>query len=292
MSEERQLDLFSAAGSLTEPARPAADRHPLVIPETLTDDALMSAIRDAGLCDCHRLADEAGRRRLTAAVPALATLCRRFRGFGLRYAVPEQTAALQGLAAVGGAAARSAVVQIIADGVVQGPGLRIATGVAADLGCRFPPALAAVLLQSRDPDVRADAAHCAPSHPDVVALLIDLLGDLNRSVAYAAACALARLGRPESREVLLRLLREAPSREIIQAVVTIADETCIVLLGRIARTIPDLAEDAFVALTEIDDNRAAAVVAALGLTRGTAAAVSIAATTPLSSGQQPLRVGG
>ena len=35
-----------------------------------------------------------GRRRLTSAIPALEGLCRRFKGFGLEHAVPEQIAAL------------------------------------------------------------------------------------------------------------------------------------------------------------------------------------------------------
>jgi hypothetical protein len=40
------------------------------------------------------LAHEAGRRKLTAAVPALEALCRRFSGFGIRRLLPEQAAAL------------------------------------------------------------------------------------------------------------------------------------------------------------------------------------------------------
>ena len=53
------------------------------------------------------LAAEAGRRRLAAAVPSLETLCRRFSGFGIDRMVPEQAAALQALAAIGGREAAS-----------------------------------------------------------------------------------------------------------------------------------------------------------------------------------------
>ena len=42
-----------------------------------------------------------------------------------------------------------------------------------------------------------------------------------------------------------------------------ADDACIVLLGRIARTQPELAEDALDALRDIDSPRAAALVAAI-----------------------------
>ena len=100
--------------------------------------------------------------------------------------------------------------------------------------------IVAALLQSPEPDIRADTARCAPSHPKVIALLADLLHDLNRSVAKAAACALGRLGRSESRETLVRLLRDDPSSEVIDSVVAIAaklDELLLVPLGeRIAAT--------------------------------------------------------
>ena len=51
-------------------------------------------------------------------------------------------------------------------------------------------------------------------------------------------------------------LREEPSAEIIDAVVPIADEECAILLGRIARAMPDLSEAALDALDAIDDPRA------------------------------------
>jgi hypothetical protein len=43
----------------------------------------------------------------------------------------------------------------------------------------------------------------------------------------------------------------------------IADESCIVLLGRIARTMPALAPDAIEVLRDMDSERAAAVVASI-----------------------------
>jgi hypothetical protein len=89
----RQLDLFSAAG-LPAADETAAQVEPCrVAPSDLDDSALVVALPEAQVVDCHALCAEAGRRRLTAAIPALEALCRRFKGFGLEHAVPEQIAA-------------------------------------------------------------------------------------------------------------------------------------------------------------------------------------------------------
>ena len=52
-------------------------------------------------------------------------------------------------------------------------------------------------------------------------------------------------------------------RLAVDATVGIADADCIVRLGRIARSRPDLAEAAIDALKDIDDPRTAAIVAAI-----------------------------
>ena len=97
-----QLDLFSSDGQwpvqpLPEPAEPS---H--VAPIDLDDAALLIAIRNARQSDCLPLAQEAGRRRLVAAVAELEQLCRRFIGFGRDCTVREQMAAVDGLAMIGG----------------------------------------------------------------------------------------------------------------------------------------------------------------------------------------------
>ncbi len=97
--------------------------------------------------------------------------------------------------------------------------------------------------------MRVNAARCAPPDPDTISLLSELLHDLNRPVAVAAACALGRMGRSEVRPELLRLLRQAPPIEILNAVIPIADEDCIVVLGRIARNLPHLITAAVAAST-------------------------------------------
>ena len=79
----------------------------------------------------------------------------------------------------------------------------------------------------------------------------------------SAASALGRMGRSETRPVLKGLLRDDPSEEVIDAVSSIADEECAVLLGRIARSRPALAEAALISLENVDDARAAGIAAAI-----------------------------
>lgn len=263
MLSERQLDLFAAGGLPAPSVAPAPAQRPASLAPDLDDDALIAAIVDAGLADCQDLAAEVTRRHLVRAVPAFEALCRRFKGFGLQHAVPEQMASVRAIAAIGGGDATQAVTRIIVDQVVQGPGLAAAINAAAGLRCRLPAATSLTLLRHVDPAVRADAARCALPGTEVVAVLIDLLGDLHDTVAVAAACALGPMGRIEARPALMRQLRARPSAEVIDAVSCVADEDAIVVLGRIARSRLDLAADALRALEDIDDERAAAIVAAV-----------------------------
>ena len=83
-------------------------------------------------------------------------------------------------------------------------------------------------------------------------MLIELLNDLNGTVAQQAACALGRLGRAEARAPLMRTLQQAPSVEIIQAIEAVADEDCLVLLGRIGRAWPDLTDAVIAALENFE----------------------------------------
>jgi hypothetical protein len=258
---ERQLDLFSEAGFRPDPPTPSGAERPRLTPAALDDESLIAAIPAASLIDCRNLAAEVARRRLAAAVPSLEALCRRFKGFGTEHAIPEQIAALEGLAAIGNHEAAGAVARIITDHVIQGPGLTDAVAVAARLGARVPRALVASLLRHPSPDIRANACRLATAWPEAITLLIDLLGDLNEIVSMAAACALGRLGRAESRHALARLLCEHPSVEIIEAIAAVADEECLVLLGRVARGRPELAETVVAALEDVDGPRAAMIAA-------------------------------
>ena len=68
-----------------------------------------------------------------------------------------------------------------------------------------------------------------------------------------AACALGRLGRPEAAPLLKHALRQTPSLRVIEAVAPVADEECVVLLGRLAREAPeDLAAAARDALEAVE----------------------------------------
>jgi HEAT repeat protein len=167
--------------------------------------------------------------------------------------LPEQVAALAALAAIGGAEAARCVATIIGRCWVQGPTLAVAVSVAARLGSHLPPQNALALLRHGDPAIRADACRLARRAPDVIDVLIDLLGDLNRNVCIEAACALGRMGQAEALPALKLALRQAPSAGAIEAVTPLADVECVVLLGRLARGLgADLAVAAAAALDAVE----------------------------------------
>jgi hypothetical protein len=265
--DPQQLDLFAAGGVCPPGVAHDWRRQPLCVAE-LADAALIEAIPSAGLSDCVALTEEAARRGLRAAVPALEALCRRFRGFGLHRGVPEQISAVRALAALGGADAAVALRRLITMDVVQGPGLTEAVRAASSLRCRLPEDAAVALLRHADPELRAAACRCVPNARRVTDVLLELLGDLHGPVAMAAAFALGRMGRAEVRPVLLRLLRTVPCAEAIEAVTQVADEEVVVLLGRIARANVTLREAALAALDDIDTPRSAVVLAGINAGRG------------------------
>ena len=196
------------------------------------------------------------------ATAALEALCRRFKGFGTEHAVPEQIAALGALAGIGGSEAARAVRRIIVERIVQGPGLISALEAAAELGVGLPGNIVVSLLRHEAPEIRASGCRCTRSTPAAIPLLIELLDDVDRVVAMEAACALGRMGRSEARPTLLRLVREAPSAAVIDSISAVADEECLVILGRIARMRPDLADAALAALDSVGSSRAVKIAAA------------------------------
>jgi hypothetical protein len=267
---EQQLDLFSAAGIPVERPLPQdLALRPAVA--DLDDEALIAAIPAANLGDSTALTAEAARRRLAAAIPALEALCRRFSGFGIDQIVPEQSAALRALAAIGSRDAAQAVSLLILRGVVQGPALGLAVAVAARLHATLPVDVLQSLLRHADPDIRANACRCARRQPELIAVMIDLLDDLNQAVARSAACALGQMGRIEARPSVVSLLREEPSEELIDAISSVADEECIVLLGRIAQSMPALSDVTLDTLESIDHDRARTIAVAI---RGRASAIT------------------
>ena len=249
----QQLELFATDHGTIAAGRP--EEEIALCPAELADDALITVLPEAGLGTAPALAAEIGRRRLADAVQPLERLCRRLVGFGAEKIVPEQATALQALEAIGGAVARKAIVRTIVDRIVQGPTLAIALAAAARLAAFLPASCVGELLRHPDPAIRARACRCVPPAPSLVEPLTELLDDLNRDVAFAAICALGRIGRVEARPLLIQLLRRQPSAEAIDAVAEIADEEVVVLLGRIAREMPHLAVSALDALERIDHPR-------------------------------------
>ena len=256
-----QLDLFTGSGYRPDQTSAPTAGRPSVIASELDDTSLIAAIPHASLGDCRGLASEAGRRQLVGAIVALEALCRRFRGFGLEHPVAEQTAALEALAEMGGSEAGRAVKRIIVEKIVQGPGLNNALKAAAWLGVGLPANVIVSLLRHESPEIRAGGCRCAGPSSAAIPLLLELLDDPDHVVAREAACALGRIGRNDARPMLLRLLQQAPSAAVIDAISAIADEECLIILGRIARTRPDLA-DAALAVLEIIGSPPAMKIAA------------------------------
>ena len=261
MKEHNQLELFADRA----PTQGSSNAPPALrlAPSNLSDAALIAALPDSMLGDACVLAAEAARRRLSGAVPALVTLCNRFVGYGVDCKAPEQAAALEALATIGGPDASRSVGQMIAKGIVQGQTLAVAVAAASQLGVIFPPDVALMLLRHSNPSVRASACGCVRAGRDIVATLIELLGDLDREVSTAAACALGRMGRVEARDHLKRCLNERPSPPVVEALAGVADEEVVIFLARIGRARPELAASILSALDEIDHARAAAAASGL-----------------------------
>jgi hypothetical protein len=256
-----QLDLF---GDRPEPDRTAegASETPIA-PERLSDDDLIYAIFNATLADAFAITAEVGKRRLSAAVPALLALCNRFVGYGATAVVPEQVAALHALGAIGGKDAAHAVAKLITRTIVQGPTLLAALTVAAQLGVVLPGDVALGLLRDPSPSVRAATCGCVRTGQDVIVALLSLMADPDPEVLIASACGLGRMGRKEALAHLKQYLVERPSSRIVEALARVADDEAIVLLARTGRARRELTESAISALEEIDSPKALSAADAL-----------------------------
>ena len=283
-----QLDLFADVEIGVEDLPRSAERSPpAAIPVGLmTDLGLIAAIPESSLDEACNLSAEAGRRRLATAVPGLAALCRRLAGFGAHRQVPEQAAAIEALAMIGGLEAAHAVSEMIERSVVQGPTLQVAATAAARLGASLSPATLRRLLTDVEPAVRAHACRCARPLPELILILIDLVGDLDRRVARSAALALARMGRAEALPIVKDLLRNAPSEEVIGAAASLIDDDCAVLLGRIARSGSAVSEAALLGLEDADHPRAAAIADAVRRLRPQASDPVVENDHPRQSGSR------
>jgi HEAT repeat protein len=261
MSSFLQLDLFGDRPDLARPSNGASAKP--IAPEGLSDGDLISAIPDATLGEASALAAEAGKRLLSAAVPALTSLCNRFVGYGAGVAVPEQIAALNALGAIGGQEATHAVSRLIAKKIVQGPTLITALTVASQLDVVLPSDVSLDLLRDPTSSVRAAACGCVRPGYQVITMLVSMIDDPDDEVALASACALGRMGRIEALGHLKRHLLKKPSRHIVEALARVADEEVIVFLARTGRARRELTDIVITALGEIESPRASDAADAL-----------------------------
>lgn len=232
----RQYDLFTAseAPPSVEPAA-RARRTPPRDRRQMTDEALCASVAAVSLGDAAEVLGEVARRQLAAAIPQLACLIRRFKGFLTRGPIIEQTEALQALVAIGGSGAADVVRRAIEHGEFNCANLGAALRAAARLHIRLAPNVVELALGHDLAEIRIAACAFASARPNQLALLIDRLGDEDARVRTAAACALGELGRVEARSKLARLLQVSPSIAIIEAAVGVADEDLVVQLGKLAR---------------------------------------------------------
>jgi HEAT repeat protein len=135
--------------------------------------------------------------------------------------------------------------------------LKEAPALAAEAGHRrLPASLLLELMADPAPAVREAACMAVGQQLALVPRLLELARDDAMVVRTAAACALGSMGRREALPTLNRLLREAPSTMVIDAVAAVADEDCVILLARLARSGDQLALAAEEALAVIDHPRA------------------------------------
>jgi hypothetical protein len=248
-----QLDLFEGGGAVSVLSERTQNALiPLDI-TALSDAALLDAIPNAGLPSVLSLIDEAGRRKLPDAIPVLTHLCRMFTGFGIKYAISEQTAAIRAIGTIGGKEANQALSRMLDQQVLQGPNLKQGARLAATLHCRLSTETLLGLLRHDDPEVRCCGCDLARPHADINTVLIDLMTDLNVEVRTQAACALGRFGKQEASGVLKACLQQAPTEKIIEALASLGDSDSLIRLGRLAGARPDLTEVIIEALTALDD---------------------------------------
>jgi hypothetical protein len=225
----------------------------------VTDDALCASIAVVDLSNAVETLGEVARRRLAGAIPHLAALIRRFKGFETRGTIIEQTEALAALVAIGGAEAAAVVKSAIERGEFNLANLGTALAAAARLGVRLEPRVVEAALGHDDAEIRLAACAFASARPSLIALLVERLGDQDKRVAIAAACALGDIGRVEARPVLMAALKTSPSVAVIGSAANVADEALLVQLGKLARE-ADRFHDAVVeALDDCDSALAASL---------------------------------
>ncbi len=260
----RQLDLFDERrpADIRPQTQTEGESTSLAL-KALPDSELVERVAHANLATVDTLADEIVARSLTAAVPALERLWRRFHGFGINRPFREQSAVLETLARLNGPEARSALRRIALGPGVPDSLLPAVLRAAADKRLDLPASFVADFLDHEDAAIREPAFALAHAANVSVLRLREGLSDRLASIRRDAAVALAFRGDASGRDVLITVLAHAPSVELIDALGVICDDEAIVELGRCAMRFPVFAPRAVAILRELDSPKAERLVARL-----------------------------
>ncbi len=151
-SDSREA-LFAHCVSLTINAvHEAWNRRPAA--HQMTDEILCASIATVTLSDAAEILGEVALRRLAGALPHLASLIRRFKGFETRRPIIEQTEALRALVAIGGPDAAAVLRSAIERGEFNRANLGAALRAAAGLGIRLQPSVVEAALGHDEAEIR------------------------------------------------------------------------------------------------------------------------------------------
>ena len=260
----RQLDLFDERrpADVGSQQQTAGESNSLP-PGALPDSELIEQVVHANLSTVDALTEEIVTRSLTAAVPALERLWRRFHGFGTNRPFREQNAVLETLARLNSPDADSALRRIALGPNVPASLLPVVLRAAADKRLELPASFVAGLLDHEDAAIRGPAfALAITANVPVLQLRIGL-SDRLISIRRDAAVALAIQGDESGRDVLITMLAHAPSVELIDALGAVGDDEAIVALGRCAMNFADLVPGIVAILRDLDSPRAERLAARL-----------------------------
>ena len=212
---QQKLDFFSTSASPPESNSSSnAVSRPSKPPISLDDAELIARIPKVGIVEAPLMAMEAGPRRLAGAIFPLEALCLRFARFGDDRRPKCRKVRREDY-----------------------PQWRCSRAILEDSGRRccppqdvLPGNTISDVLRHDDERVRANACRSAPEDPKAMPGLVACLQDHEPEVRKSAACALGRLGRNEALAPLTQLLQLAPTVDVIDAVTSVANEDCIVLL--------------------------------------------------------------
>ena len=265
-----QPDLFDRRGDdNVRPLPEGAIRSSAAAPRQLSDGDLAEKVAKAGPSDIDALCAEIVARSLSAAVPALEGLWRRFHGFGTDRPFREQCAVLETLARLRGPGARAALRRIVLSPGLSASLLPATLRASADAGLSLPASFVAGYLGHGDAAVRGAAFDLAPGANVPAPRLREGLSDGVASIRRAAAVALAHRGDAAGRDVLIAAFARTPSMVDVEALAAIGDDEAIVELGRCATRHSAIAPDIIAMLRDLGSPRANRLAARLeaGLVR-------------------------